>query len=93
MFASCAALLSEEVEVWLMAGHRHLLGRPWQEIRGDASIKETMFERFLAVHGNLRALGDGRESLMLETLRSYDALLQLCPELEDLERRIREILA
>jgi hypothetical protein len=87
----CAA--QQEVEVWLMAGHRRLLGRPWPEIRNDASIKEAVFERFLAVYGNLRASGDGRESLMLETLKGYDALLQLCPELEDLERRIREILA
>lgn len=87
----CAA--QQEVEVWLMAGHRHLLGRPWPEIQSDASIKETMFERFLATHGNLRASGEGRERLMQETLRGYDALLKLCPELADLERRIREILA
>jgi hypothetical protein len=87
----CAA--QQEVEVWLMAGHRHLLGRPWQEIRSDSSVKENVFERFLATHGNLRASGGGRERLMLETLKGYDALLQLCPELAELEQRIRQILA
>jgi hypothetical protein len=86
----CAA--QQEVEVWLMAGHRHLLGRPWQEIRSDASVKENIFERFLATHGNPQASGGGREKLMVENLSGYDALLKLCPELAELERRIREIL-
>jgi len=82
----------EEVEAWLLAGHRHRLGQSWQEIRADASVKENVFLPFLAIHGNPKAPGGGRDLLMAETLNGYDALLQLCPELAELERRIREIL-
>ena len=88
----CAA--KEEVEAWLLAGHRERLeGMRWQEIRADPSVKENVFTPFLKKYGDPKAPGKGRERLMLETLRGYDALLQLCPELADLERRIREILA
>jgi hypothetical protein len=88
----CAA--KEEVEVWLLAGHRQRLeGRRWQDIRSDTSVKENVFYPFLATYGHPQAPGKGRGRLMQETLKGYDALLRLCPELEDLERRIREILA
>ena len=86
----CAAV--QEVETWLLAGHRDRLERPWQEIRADRSVKENVFERFLMDHGNPKAPGGGREELMKETLSRYDALLRLCPELADLEQRIREML-
>ena len=87
----CAA--QQEVEVWLLAGHRNRLpGRRWQQIRGDTAAKENVFEPFLAAYGNPKAPGGGRDFLMAETLTGYDALLQLCPELAELERRIREIV-
>lgn len=84
----CAA--REEVEVWPLVGYRDQLGRPWQEIRADGSVKENVFLPFLASHGNPKAPGGGRDLLMAETLKGYDALLRLCPELAELERRIRE---
>jgi hypothetical protein len=87
----CAA--KEEVEVWLLAGYRDGLGRGWQEVRSDVAVKENVFQPFLAAHGNPKAPGGGRDLLMAETLRGYRALLQLCPELAELERRIRETLA
>lgn len=88
----CAA--KEEVEVWLLAGHRERLGQqPWQTIRSDTSVKENVFQPFLQEYGDPRAPGDGRDILMEQTLNGYGALLQLCPELAELERRIREILA
>lgn len=86
----CAAV--QEAEAWLLAGHKDRLGKPWREIREDRSVKENVFERFLAEYGDPGATGDGRESLMKETLSRYGALLKLCPELAELERRIREIL-
>ena len=87
----CAA--EQESEVWLLAGHRHHLVRQrWQEIRADSSVKENVFEPFLLAHGDPKAPGGGRESLMKQTLTGYGALLQLCPELAELERRIREVL-
>jgi hypothetical protein len=87
----CAA--EQEIEVWLLAGHRdRLKAVPWQEIRGDVSVKENVFHPFLAAHGNSKAPGGGREDLMNQALNRYDALLKLCPELAELERRIREIV-
>jgi hypothetical protein len=86
----CAA--QQEVEVWPLAGYRDQLGLRWQEIRSDISVKENIFHPFLAAHGNPKAPGGGRDVLMGQTLNGYGALLKLCPELADLERRIRKTL-
>ncbi len=87
----CAA--EQEIEVWLLAGHRdRLKAAPWQEIRADVSVKENVFHPFLAEHGNSKAPGGGRQDLMNQALNGYGALLQLCPELAELERRVREIV-
>lgn len=83
----CAAL--QEVEVWLMAGHRQKLGESWATVRSEISLKERFFFPFLRRHGNARAAGGGREQLMKDTLMNYAGLLRLCPELEELERRLR----
>jgi hypothetical protein len=83
----CAA--QQEVEVWLLAGHRGKLGAGWHEIRAEVSVKERFFEPFLRENGNQKAAGGGREELMKKTLGNYTALLQLCPELAVLEQRIR----
>ncbi|HBL28842.1 MAG TPA: hypothetical protein DD490_18565 [Acidobacteria bacterium] len=85
----CAAV--QEVEVWLLAGHRQKLGRSWLEVRAEVSVKERDFEPFLKSHGDSRRAGGGRDLLMKETLASYGALLQLCPELAELERRLRAL--
>ncbi|HSN85881.1 MAG TPA: hypothetical protein VL025_03940 [Thermoanaerobaculia bacterium] len=83
----CAA--EQEVEVWLLAGHRHRLDQGWQEVRAEVSVKERIFAPFLAAYGDRRRAGGGRDLLMKETLVNYGALLQLCPELAGLERRLR----
>lgn len=83
----CAA--EQEVEVWLLAGHRDKLGQSWQEVRREVSVKEGIFEPFLATYGDRRRAGGGRDLLMKETLGTYDALLRLCPELNDLHQRLR----
>ena len=85
----CAA--KEEVEIWLLAGHRQRLPQPWQTIRSDTSVKENVFQPFLQEYGDPKAPGGGRDVLMGQTLNGYGALLQLCPELAELERRIREL--
>jgi hypothetical protein len=86
----CAA--QQEVEIWLLAGHRaHLVGE-WQEVRGEVSLKERIFKPFLAAHGDPKRAGGGRDLLMKHTLSHYRTLLHLCPELAELERQIREIL-
>jgi hypothetical protein len=86
----CAAV--QEVEAWLLAGHTEKLDQPWPEIRADVSVKENVFNRFLAKFGNRRP-GGGREELMQETLTNLRGLLERCPELADLQRRICEALA
>lgn len=87
----CAA--EQEVEVWLLAGHLNRLpSQSWPATRSNTSVKENVFQPFLAAYGNPKAPGGGRDVLMGQTLNGYGALLQLCPELADLERRIREIL-
>lgn len=85
----CAA--EQEVEVWLLAGHRQRLDLGWQEVRAEVSIKERIFAPFLAAYGDARRAGGGRDLLMKETLGSYEALLRLCPELAELERRLRAL--
>jgi hypothetical protein len=71
----------QEVEVWLLAGHRQRLDLGWQEVRAEVSVKERIFAPFLAAHGDSRRAGGGRDLLMKETLGSYGAQLQLCLEL------------
>jgi len=80
-----------EVEAWLLAGHRDKLDVSWQVVRGHTQLREEVFEPFLARHGDARSAGGGRGALMRETLQNYRGLLEVCPELAELEKRIREI--
>ena len=75
----CAA--EQEVEAWLLAGHTDKLADTWSLIRKDESLKERVFVPFLKEHGNLRRPGQGRDLLMIETLRNYKKLMKQCPEL------------
>lgn len=86
----CAAV--EEVETWLLAGHKRNLALPWGEVRAHTSVKEVVFEPFLAAHGNPDAAGAGRMELMSATLHNFQGLLDSCPELATLKARIIELL-
>jgi hypothetical protein len=86
----CAAV--EEVEAWLLAGHIDKLGQPWPTVRADVSVKENIFAPFLREFGD-RSPGEGRERLMQQTLTNLRGLLERCPELADLQKRICEALA
>jgi len=85
----CAAAV-QEVEVWLLAGHADKLGTPWQDVRRDTSVKENIFDRFLSEHGDGRRYGGGRDLLMKQGLARYGQILQRCPELQRLQKRIIE---
>jgi hypothetical protein len=87
----CAGV--QEIEVWCLAGHRDKLSQSWADIRQDVTVKESVFVPFLARHGDARRAGGGRDVLMNETLKNYPALLQFCPELTELQRRIREVMS
>lgn len=84
----CAAV--PEIEAWLLAGHRERLKVSWPEVRGHPRLKEEVFEPFLRANGDPRSAGGGREALMRRTLSNYRGLLEMCPELANLERRLRE---
>jgi hypothetical protein len=86
----CAA--KPEVEAWLLAGHRQHLSVTWPEIRAHPRLKEEVFEPFVLEHGDPRSPGNGRESLMRETLSNYRSLLEMCPELKELDERLRRLL-
>ena len=87
----CAA--QPEVEVWLLAGFRDRLLLPWGDVRQHPRLKEDVFEPFLKQFGDDRSPGGGREWLGREMLRNYRRLLSVCPELADLENRLRNVLA
>ena len=86
----CAA--QPEVEAWLLAGHKDKLPIPWGDIRQHRRLKEEVFEPFLEEYGDKRSPGGGRKRLIGETLANYRGLLTLCPELAELENRIRAYL-
>lgn len=77
----CAAV--PEVEAWLLAGHRDKWEPDWQwgTMQADRSFKENYFNPFLEKHGQdqSRYPDGGRKQLMLEALRSYDAIKQRMP--------------
>ncbi len=83
----CAA--QPEVEAWLLAGHRDKLPIHWSDVRQHAHMKEDVFEPFLKEFGDDRSPGGGRERLVRETLANYRGLLSVCPELAELEGRLR----
>jgi len=91
----CAAV--PEVEAWLLAGHSDKWEPDWQwgAMRADRSIKENYFTRFLEMHGQDRARypDGGRKQLIAEALRNYTAIKQRCPELQELESRVRGHIA
>jgi hypothetical protein len=91
----CAAV--PEVEAWLLAGHADKWEQKWQwgTMRADRSIKENYFYPFLQTHGQdqMRYPDEGRKQLMLAALRNYTGIKQRCPELQELENRIRTHIA
>jgi hypothetical protein len=85
----CAA--RPEVEAWLLAGHHQHLKIRWREVAAHPSLKEEIFDPFLRDHGDPRSAGGGRQALMRITLSNYRSLLDLCPELQQLEERLRQL--
>jgi len=86
----CAA--QPEVEAWLLAGYRDELGFSWPEVREHQRLKEDVFEPFLTRSGDARSPGGGREKLIGRTLSNYRGLLSVCPELAELDNRLRALL-
>jgi hypothetical protein len=88
-FLACEAI--EELEVWLLAGFQ----RPgWQEIRDECDPKEAFFEPFAREMGVFDDPAEGRAELMAMAAPYYNKRIRvLCPELQELESRVRETIA
>jgi len=81
----------EEVEVWLLAGHKNKLSKSWSDVRSNTSVKETTFHPFLNQYGD-DSPGNGRERLMREALKNFSGLKSNCPELEALTDEINQLI-
>ncbi len=86
----CVAI--EEVEAWLLAGHADKLTRPWREVRADPAVKEREFQPLVRTMGRSGEPDGGRGVLMRETLQNYASLKAKCPELRELESRLRALM-
>ena len=60
----------------------------WTLARQHPRFKEVHFDPLLALHGDARRAGGGRDRMMAEALKNYPLLLQLGPELRTLRNRI-----
>ena len=77
-----------EVEIYACAAYRDTLPGGWALARKHLRFKEVHFDPLLALHGDARRAGGGRDRMMAEALKNYPLLLQLCPELRTLRDRI-----
>ncbi len=86
--ALMACLAVEEIEVWMLALHRDQLGVPWANVRAEVHAKEHFAVPFLLAHAPRLAPGQGRKWAMRGIGAAWSGLLQVCPELADLRRRL-----
>jgi hypothetical protein len=85
-------LAEEEVEVWVLAGHTLPPPWKWSAIRKARDPKEQYFEAFAKQRGVSQNLSGGRKVLAAEAVNRFARIKQLCPELVDLQLRIKECL-
>lgn len=82
----CLAI--EEVEVWMLAIHRDALEHNWSDVRADHDPKERFAHPFLAEHAPKLDLGGGRAWAMRPLGQKWKGVLDVCPELAELRRRV-----
>jgi hypothetical protein len=83
-----ACLAIEEVEVWMLALHREILGERWNAVRSECDPKERYAEPFLQERGWLSQVGKGRKRAMRGLATQWKSLLTVCPELAVLRERL-----
>jgi len=81
-----------EVEIYACAAYRETMPGGWAQARLHPRFKEVLFDPLLALHGDARRAGGGRDRMMVESLKNYSLLLQLCPELRTLRNRIAKLV-
>jgi len=87
----CLAI--EEIEVWMLAIHSETLGTGWREIRAEIHPKERFAEPFLQERAPKLDAGQGRAWAMRGLGGEWRGVLQRCPELDELKRRVEAWLA
>ncbi len=87
----CAAV--PEVEAWLLAGHHEKITVPWTEAVANPHFKEEVFIPFLERYGSPKLPGMGREKLTLDALQRYPTMKRFCPEIAQLEARLRRFFS
>jgi hypothetical protein len=80
-----------EVEVWLLAGHNLPAEwkSSWQRIRGEIDPKEKYYQPFARHRGVLFSPAEGRGILAQEAAKNHGRIRQRCPEVQNMENRIR----
>lgn len=82
----CLAI--EEIEVWMLAIHAETLAMSWREIRAEIHPKERFAQPFLQERMPKLDAGQGRGWAMRDLGSQWRGVLQRCPELAELKRRI-----
>ncbi len=87
----CLAI--EEIEVWMLALHRGRLGVPWRDVRAEHHPKERFAHPFLAAHAPKLSAGGGRAWAMRELGSKWKGVLEVCPELAELQQTLADWLS
>ncbi len=84
-------LAVEEIEVWMLAVHRHSFDIAWAGVRQDPHPKERFSDPFLKANAPKPDPGPGmgRKWAMRGVSGKWKGMLQACPELGELQNRIR----
>ncbi len=82
----CLAI--EEIEVWMLAIHSETLGISWRDVREEIHPKERFAHPFLRDRAPRLDPGQGRAWAMRGLGGQWRGVLDRCPELKDLKRRI-----
>jgi hypothetical protein len=83
----------QEIEAWVLAGHKIPKHWDWPSIRAEANCKEIYFEPFASKRGLSDEPGGGRKTLSREAASNYRRIRQLCREdVAALEEKVRKSL-
>lgn len=83
-------LAEQEVEIWALAGLKDLpKDWKWDDLRNEVDFKERFFLPYVEARGIAQELGKGRSILGLDVAANYQRIRDRCPEVQELEVRLR----
>lgn len=88
-----ACLAVQEVEVWVLGLYRDEISDNFRLVREDCDPKEKYFAPWIERKGWSVLVGQGRKQAMRALPGRWNSLRTVCPELSDLQTRIRDHLA